>query len=104
MEEILIKIFNLPITQLAGVALIIIFLQKAGIDVLGFLKSVFRVNGKPNPIIAEIEAIKTNHLHEMKETLNRIEQNLTRNFNITFEKLDKLNEGIVYLKVKSNGK
>lgn len=43
----------------------------------------------------ELESLKTNHLHTIGETLERIERRL--------EKLDEISEGIIWLKAKING-
>ena len=92
--EYLTAIFNLPITQLLGVGFIIVILQRAGIDVMGTIKSLLKTNGKDSAkeipeIIIEKLPILVNELPVIKEKLETITDNHLQHIS---DKLDKIIE------------
>ena len=82
MTEIISTISNLSIVQLLVVGLVVVFLQKSGIDVIGFVQSLLKKNGKGNghkeehrnfdEEIAELKEhakVANNEMGEVKESL-----------------------------------
>ena len=62
---------------------------------------IFRNNGDTNKETNDkLDLIKDNHLHEVSESLNRIERSLERNG----EKLEKIVELSTHIKARLNGK
>lgn len=72
--EIFSTLLNIPITQLFALGLIVIFLQRMGIDVMGLIKSLFRLNGKDGTKIIEnkLNEIEDNHIVHLQITLDRL--------------------------------
>jgi peptidoglycan hydrolase CwlO-like protein len=64
-----------------------------------------RKNGNGNnnalsEIKSNLEELRVNHIHELKESLDRIHGSLEK----LDDKLDKVNENLIYIKAKMNGK
>ena len=91
------EILNLATGNLGSI-LILFFLWKSGfLKDIGVLKNG---NGDYKRLQEEVSLIKDNHLHEINETLKRIE-NGQRNH---IEKTDKVSENLIYIKARLNGK
>lgn|SRR3990167_1517037 len=97
-----------------GVFIMLLIAWKTGMlaDIMKLKKNGNgEVKEKLDSVLAELANVQTNHLHELGEkltnicrTLERIDQNQTRNFTGMYERFEKMNEVLVYLKAKSNGK
>lgn len=82
---------DLSYPAVIGLALLIIYKS----NILGFLVDFLRskTNQGVSPSIGErLDVIEDNHLHTIAETLNRIEN-----------KLDKMNDYLIFIKAKING-
>jgi len=73
--EIFSTILSVPIAQLFAVGLLIVILQRAGIDVAGLLKSLLGKNGKNGDrVTKKLEEIETNHLEHVHEGISELQR------------------------------
>lgn len=63
--------------------------------VLAIPKLRNKIFGNGGEVEQKLNVLETNHLHTINETLERIERKM--------EKLEEINEGIIYIKAKING-
>src|SRR3990167_402813 len=95
--EYLSAIINLPIAQLMAIVFVVIILQKAGIDIAGILKSVFKANNKENgngkmaELQTQLNTIEGNHLHTIEAKIDKLD-----------DKLDLISERVARVEVKIN--
>lgn len=92
------ELFQTILTSNIGTVIIVLILWKAGI-----LKFLLNKNGE------------NNQLKDMSETVQKLEQHFNSDTTVLLteinqqlrehgQKLDKISDGVIYLKVKSNGK
>lgn len=72
--EYLTPILNLSITQLFAVGVLVIVLQRAGVDVIGILKSIFKLNGNNAKVSEKLDEIEGNHLHTIEAKIDELKQ------------------------------
>ena len=74
--EIFSTILNVPIAQLFAVGLLIVILQRAGIDVVGLIKFLFgKKNGNGGSKITEqLNEIEGNHLEHIQSGIDDIKE------------------------------
>lgn len=100
--EVLSSIFNLPIAQIVGLAMVVIFLQKAGIDVIGIVTKLVSKNGKENgnghtkeklsEIDEHLELLTSNHITHVQEGINDLKTSMQELLFITKDNKETLKD------------
>lgn len=77
MTDIISTLSNLSIVQLLAVGAVIVILQKSGIDVVGFLRSLFKKNGngvkdKIVDMDEKLELLMNNHVGHLEKNLDEM--------------------------------
>ena len=73
--EIFSTIINIPITQLFVAGLLIVILQRAGIDIAGLIKSLFgKKNGNGGRVEKKLDEIEGNHLEHIQRGIDDIKE------------------------------
>lgn len=84
--EIFSTIINIPITQLFVAGLLIVILQRAGIDIAGLIKSLFgKKNGNGNKITEQLDEIESNHLHTIESKIDDLKEGQIKTNELLFE-------------------
>lgn len=72
--EYLTTILQVPLLQLLGFGLFIVILQRAGIDIVGLVKTIFGKNGNGNKVTERLDKIEGNDLEHIQKGIDEIKE------------------------------